>query len=219
MSAEADRKCADSESSGFGADCLTYARLVPRPPREDFAGAIWHLITRGVRKQPIFLDERDYEVFLALLEEVVERFGWICHGYCLMPNHYHLLVETPRATLSDGMERLNGRYAQYFNLRHAVEGHVFERRFRSIPVKSDPHLLELSRYIVLNPVRAGLCRHPAGWTWSSFRAAVGMVSRPRFLTADWLVGLFGGDPQDAREGYVRFVHGILAHDAPARASP
>jgi REP element-mobilizing transposase RayT len=192
---------------------------MPRPPRDDFPGAIWHLITRGVRKEPIFLDERDYQVFLLLLEEVVERFGWICHAYCLMPNHYHLLVETPRANLSDGMERLNGRYAQYFNFRHNVEGHVFERRFRSIRVKGEAHLLELSRYIVLNPVRAGLCRNAAGWRWSSYCAAVGTVPRPKFLTVDWLMGLFGDDPNSAREGYLRFVHGVLIHDAPARASP
>src|SRR5688500_11421508 len=133
------RKCADSPASTVGRRGLPYARGVPRPLRDDFPGAIWHLITRGVRKQPIFLDERDHEVFLALLEEVVEGFGWFCHAYCLMPNHYHLLVETPHANLSDGMERLNGRYAQYFNLRHDVEGHVFERRFRSILVKGDAH--------------------------------------------------------------------------------
>ena len=172
-----------------------------------------------MRKQPIFLDDADYERFLQTLADVVERFGWICHAYCLMPNHYHLLVETPRPTLSDGMERLNGLYAQYFNRRHGVEGHVFERRFRSVRVIGEGHLLELSRYIVLNPVRAGLCGTPAGWRWSSFRAAVGSARRPKFLTVDWLGGLFGDDRRTAREAYSRFVHGVLVHGAPARASP
>jgi putative transposase len=219
MSAEDSRNRAGSVAWTAGAGVLAYARGMPRPHRQDFPGAIWHLITRGVRKAPIFLDERDYEVFLLLLEEVVQRFGWVCHAYCLMPNHYHLLVETPRANLSDGMERLNGRYAQYFNFRHDVEGHVFERRFRSVPVRHEVHLLELSRYIVLNPVRAGLCRTAAGWRWSSYCAAVGTVRRPKFLTVDSLMGLFGGDSKTAREEYFHFVRGALVHDAPARASP
>jgi REP element-mobilizing transposase RayT len=193
---------------------LTYARLVPRPPRIEIPGGLWHLTTRGVRKEPIFLDGRDHRRFLQILDDVVKRFGWVCHAYCLMPNHYHLLVETPRPTLSDGMERLNGLYAQYFNRRHDVEGHVFERRFRSIRVFGEGHLLELSRYIVLNPVRAGLCRTPAGWRWSSFRAAVGTVQPPKFLTVDWLVGQFGPDRKSAREFYGRFVHSALARASP-----
>lgn len=182
---------------------------MPRRLRPDFAGAVWHLTARGVRKQPIFLDARDYVAFLERLQEVVDRFGWICAAYCLMPNHYHLLVETTRPTLSDGMERLNGRHAQYFNLRHDVEGHVFERRFRSIAVTGQGHLLELSRYIVLNPVRAGLCRSPRAWRWSSFRAAVGTIAAPRFLTLSWLAALFGEDPLLARKMYGRFVDGGL----------
>jgi putative transposase len=190
-----------------------------RPPREDYAGAIWHLTARGVRKERIFLDARDYAFFLRVLGEVVERYGWVVHAYCLMPNHYHLLVETPQPTLSDGMERLNGRYAQWFNLRHGVEGHVFERRFRSVAVTHEAHLLELSRYIVLNPVRAGLCRTPLAWRWSSFRATMGAMHRPKFLAVEWLLGLFGEDRRAARDGYSRFVHSVLIPSAPARASP
>jgi putative transposase len=214
MSAPDGRTCADSVPSAFRASNLTYARSMPRAPRIEIPGGIWHLTTRGVRKEPIFTDDRDYVRFLQLLAEVVERFGWICHAYCLMPNHYHLVVETPRPNLSPGMERLNGRYAQSFNYRHGLEGHVFERRFRSIRIVGDGHLLELSRYIVLNPVRAGLCRSAAGWRWSSFRAAVGISRRPTFLTVDWLVGLFGPTRASAREGYLRFVHGALARASP-----
>jgi putative transposase len=214
MSATDSRKCADSVPTPIGRAVVAYPRFVPRPPRIEIPGGVWHLITRGVRKEPIFLDERDYRRFLQILDDVVERFGWICHAYCLMPNHYHLLVETPKPTLSDGMERLNGLYAQYFNRRHGVEGHVFERRFRSIRVFGEGHLLELSRYIVLNPVRAGLCLTPAAWRWSSFRCAVGIVDRPRFLTVDWLVGQFGADRRTARELYDRFVHSALARASP-----
>jgi REP element-mobilizing transposase RayT len=206
--------CADSVPRALTARVVAYARPMPRSPRVEIPGGFWHLIARGVRKEPIFTDDRDYERFLQLLAEVIEQFGWICHAYCLMPNHYHLVVETPRATLSDGMERLNGRYAQWFNRRHGLEGHVFERRFRSVPVVGDAHVLELSRYVVLNPVRAGLCRDAAGWRWSSFRAAVGIARRPKFLTVDWLAGMFGPSRRTARESYLRFVHG-----APARASP
>jgi putative transposase len=190
-----------------------------RAPREDYAGAIWHVTARGVRKERIFLDARDYLFFLRLLDEVVERFGWVVHAYCLMPNHYHLLIETPRPTLSDGMECLNGRHAQYFNLRHGVEGHVFERRFRSVAVVREAHLLELSRYIVLNPVRAGLCVTPLAWRWSSFRAAIGVIRRPKFLAVDWLLGRFAEDENAAREGYAGFVHSVLVPTGPARASP
>jgi putative transposase len=214
MSATANRKRVDSVPSAGNGIIVAYARPVPRSPRMEIPGGLWHPVTRGVRKEPIFLDDLDYARFLQILEDVIGRFGWVCHAYCLMPNHYHLLIETPNPTLSDGMERLNGLYAQHFNRRHGVEGHVFERRFRSIRVFGEGHLLELSRYIVLNPVRAGLCRTPAGWRWSSYCAAVGIVRRPRFLTVDWLVGQFGRDRRTAREFYGRFVHGALARASP-----
>ena len=179
-----------------------------------FPGAIYHVTTRGNRGQLIFLDDLDRERFLELLDDVVKRFGWICHAYCLMGNHYHLVIETPDANLSAGMHRLNGLYAQRFNRRHEVEGHLFERRFHAELVTSNAHLLELSRYVPLNPMRAGICRDAAGYRWSSFRATVGDVPRPRFLTTAWLLSQFGRTPEEAREAFRRFVH-----DAPARAGP
>jgi putative transposase len=179
-----------------------------------FAGAIYHVTTRGNRGQAIFLDDIDRERFLELLAEVVERFGWICHGYCLMDNHYHLIIETPDPNISAGMHRLNGVYAQRFNRRHDVEGHLFERRFHSALVTSNAHLLELSRYVPLNPMRAGICRDAAGYRWSSFLATVGDVPKPRFLKTEWLLSQFGRTPEEAREAFRRFVH-----DAPARAGP
>ena len=179
-----------------------------RPPRYQVAGGFFHVTTRGVRKTPIFVDADDRRRFLVLLERVVRRYAWRIHTYCLMGNHFHLLVETPDANLSVGMQLLNGQYAAAFNRRHGFQGHVVERRFHSEQILSELHLLETTRYIVLNPVRAGFCRDPGDWEWSSYRAAVGCVRRPMFLTLDWMLGLFAG----VQGGYVGFVA-----DAPRRA--
>lgn len=186
---------------------------MPRRPRPNFAGAIHHITVRGVRKSDIFLETRDRELFLTLLDNVVDRHGWLCHAYCLMGNHFHLLVETPHPTLSSGMQYLNSRYAEWFNFRHGCEGHVVERRFLSVLVESDWHLLELCRYIVLNPVRAGIRRDPGEWPWSSYRATVGLDATPRFLTTSWVLSLFGRETERARASYVAFVA-----NAPRRTS-
>jgi REP element-mobilizing transposase RayT len=131
-----------------------------RPLRIAVAGGLYHLITRGNARERIYLDDLDREIFLDRLAHSVERYGWLCHAYCLMDNHYHLLVETPQPNLSIGMRQLNGLYAQTFNSRHDRCGHVFQVRFRSIFVEKDSHLLSCCRYVVLNPVRAGICEHP-----------------------------------------------------------
>jgi len=115
-----------------------------------------------------------------VLAEAVERYHWICHAYCLMPNHYHLLVETPLANLSQGMRQLNGAYTQAFNRRHNRTGHLLQGRYKAILVEKESHLLELARYIVLNPVRAKLVRHPRAWRWSSYRATAGDEEPPSF---------------------------------------
>ena len=175
-----------------------------RRARPQLPGGIYHVGTRGNRRQAIVLEDRDCELFLFLLGQVVAHLGWKVHSYCLMTNHYHLLVETPGSDISVGMQLLNGQYAQAFNRRHGYEGHLFERRFFSEVVESDWHLLELCRYIVLNPVRAGLCRHPGEWRWSSYRALLGRVGRPRFLTLT-LLGMFGSDLAKARAAFEEFV--------------
>jgi REP element-mobilizing transposase RayT len=177
---------------------------MPRLARPQIPGGLYHVTTRGNRRQPIVLEDRDCELFLFLLDKVVEQLGWRVHAYCVMTNHYHLLVETPDADISVGMQLLNGQYAQAFNRRHGYEGHLFERRFAAQVVESDYHLLELCRYIVLNPVRAGLCRHPAEWPWSSYRAMVGRTRRPRFLSLE-LLGMFGSDRTKARAAFEQFV--------------
>ena len=129
-----------------------------RPLRIEFAGALYHVTSRGDRREDIYLDDGDRQLFLEVLEAVCERFNWEVHAYCLMSNHYHLLVETPDGNLSRGMRHLNGVYTQRFNRRHKKVGHVFQGRYKAILVQKENYLLELSRYIVLNPVRAGMVR-------------------------------------------------------------
>jgi putative transposase len=181
-----------------------------RPPRFTAPGAIYHVTSRGNRKGDIFNDVRDRMRFLQLLGQNVERLQWRCHGYCLMTNHYHLLVETPCADISAGMHRLNGIYAKWFNWRHGFEGHLFERRFRGIVVEGDAHFLEASRYIVLNPVRAGLRPGPQNWRWSSHAEIIGERDRSGFLTIAYLLSLFSPHESRAVELYGEFVAGGLA---------
>ena len=177
---------------------------MPRPARIQFPGAVYHVTTRGVRRDPIYIDTRDRLRFGQLFQDVVDRFEWRCHTYCWMTNHFHLLVETPHGDISRGMHRLNGRYARWFNWRHGYEGHLFDRRFGAELVEDDAHLRELTRYIVLNPVRAG-AYHPGEWRWSSYCETLGLRDRPGFLQTAWLLSLFGSDPRKARERYTEFV--------------
>ena len=162
-------------------------------------------MARGNERAAIFLDDRDRSWFLAGLRQAADRYRWICHSYCLLGNHYHGLIETPHANLSLGMRQLNGVYAARFNRRHSRVGHLFAGRFKSVLVEKDPHALELARYIVLNPVRAGLCRHPREWRWSSYRALAGIESPPPFLTIDWLLDQLSPDRGRAHERYRAFV--------------
>ena len=179
-----------------------------RAPRVQTPGGVYHVTTRGNRRQIVYEIESDGAFFCHLVASCVRRLGWRCHSFCLMPTHYHLLLETPEPNLSAGMQRLNGVYAKWFNQAHGFEGHLFERRFRCIEVVTEPHLVELSRYIVLNPVRAGLCEHPGDWTWSSYRAMTGSAAVPEFLTCAWVLALFGADVARARAGYAAFVDGL-----------
>ena len=193
---------------------------MPRPPRELKPGGIYHVTARGNRKQRIFLADDDRRFFLTLLDRIAARLRWICHAYCLMENHYHLLVETPGADLSTGLQLLNGRYAQTFNARYSLTGHLFQGRFHSVVVRTDEHLFELTRYLALNPVRAGLCARPEQWPWSSYRAVIGATPEPPFLKVDRLLEFFGAHPVVRRERLHRFVHDarpIPLEDLAARA--
>ena len=153
---------------------------------------------------PLFYDDRDRERFLGLLEATADRFSWQIHAYCLMTNHFHLLVTTDQANVSAGMQYLNGCYCQWFNWRHGYEGHVVERRFYSVLLKTNEHLLAAARYIVLNPVRAGICRRAADWPWSSYRATVAAImSVPRLSRS--LLRLFHRELTQARERFAEFI--------------
>lgn len=174
---------------------------LPRPPRICFPGAIFHLTTRRVEKRPLFRDDGDRLRFLDLLDVTTMHYGWRLHAYCLMTNHFHLVVDTPRANVSDAMQYLNGQYAAWFNAKYRREGHLVERRFRSVLVKTQEHAVVECRYAILNPVRAGICEHPAEWPWSSYRATAGLARVPSFLTVAWTLGLFEG----SQERYRRFV--------------
>lgn len=176
-----------------------------RPLRIEFAGAVHHVTSRGNGRADIFRDDRDRLRFLSILADVIEQHGWRCHAYCLMTNHYHLLIETPEPNLSRGMAQLNGRYAQWFCHRHVTSGHLFQGRFWSIVVEKDTHLLELARYVVLNPVRGGIVRGPEDWPWSSHRAAIGLDPAPPWLQLEELLGMFGSTQGSAAESYARFV--------------
>ena len=144
-----------------------------RPLRIEFAGAVYHVTARGDGQEDIYLGDDDRRLFLEVLGEVCERFDWVVHAYCLMDNHYHLLVETPNANLAKGMRQLNGVYTQAFNRGHARVGHVFQGRYKAILVQKESYLLELARYIVLNPVRARMVRSAKDWPWSSYRSTAG----------------------------------------------
>lgn len=160
-----DKYCSAARAKSSRARSLT---LVPRPHRILVPGGIYHVTSRGNRRQAIFHDDDDRRSFLALRHCVVRRCGWGLHAYCLMTNHFHLLVETPQPNLSFGMQRLKSGYAGYFNERHALVGHLFEQRFGSELIESEDYFAETLRYIAFNPVRAGLCDHPKDWPWSSF---------------------------------------------------
>ena len=178
------------------------------PRIAQYEGALYHITSRGNAGAKIFQTDADRRQFLDVLGRVVSRFGWICHAYCLMSNHYHLLIETPSANLSQGMQLLNGVYTQRFNRASKRSGHVFQGRFKAILVERESQLLELARYIVLNPVRARAAKSARAWPWSSYRATAGQVEVPEFLTVDWILSQFGTKRASAIRAYRHFVsHG------------
>ena len=150
-----------------------------RPLRIEFSGAVYHVTSRGNAREDIYLDDTDRAMFLGVLAEVINCFDWRCHAYCLMGNHYHVLIETPEPTLSKGMRQLNGVYTQRFNRRHDRVRHVFQGRYKVILVKRDSYLKELARYVVLNPVRAKRVQHPSDRPWSSYAMTAGKAAEAR----------------------------------------
>jgi REP element-mobilizing transposase RayT len=175
-----------------------------RPLRIEFPGALYHVTARGNARQDIYRDARDSQRFLDLLGAVCARYGWRCFAYCLMTNHYHLVVETAQANLSAGMRQLNGRYTQAFNHRHRREGHLLQGRYKAILVEREAYLMELCRYVVLNPVRAGLAAEARAWRWSSYRATL-TGAGPAWLAVPELLGLFAPERKAAVRAYAGFV--------------
>jgi REP element-mobilizing transposase RayT len=176
-----------------------------RPLRIEFAGAVYHIISRGNAQQSVFLDDTDRRRFLRMLWSVAGRLDWGIWAYCLMPNHYHLLLQTPQPTLSSGMRDLNGVYSQSFNRRHRRVGHLFQGRFRSLIVDSTAYVIEVARYILLNPVQAGISKLPEGCQWTSYRATVGMARRPRRLITGPLLAPFASARDDGRTEFADYV--------------
>lgn len=176
-----------------------------RPLRVEFEGAVYHITSRGNDRADIFFTDTDRMALLDLVGEAVERFSWICHAYCLMTNHYHLVIETPNANLSRGMRHINGVYTQRINKLNKRSGHIFQGRFKSILVEKQSHLLELARYVVLNPVRAKVVRSAKDWKWSSYRATAGMAEARNLLTTDWILSQFDRDLPKACRAYRTFV--------------
>ena len=181
-----------------------------------YPGAVYHVTARGNEKQLIFLDETDRLQFLSQLQLAIERYGWMCHGYCLMGNHYHLLVETPRANLPVGMRHVNGCYSQWFNRRRQRVGHLLQGRYKASLIEKHPYLTELIRYMALNPMRAEppLSTAPEFYAWSSYRILLGLAPRPSWFTSDWVLSQFGDEYETARSRLRAFVDEGLVAEPP-----
>ncbi len=176
-----------------------------RPLRLEYAGALYHVTSRGERREDIYFDDDDRIAWLKILDGVCGRFNWVVHAYCQMTNHFHLLVETVDGNLSRGMRQLNGQYTQRFNRRHGMVGHLFQGRYKAIVVQKETYLLELTRYVVLNPIRARIVRRLENWPWSSYRAVAGLDESPQWLDTDWLLSQFGKRRKKAIERYRKFI--------------
>jgi putative transposase len=185
--------------------CRKRARTVvavPRALRPQIAGGIYHVASRGNRRCDIYRDDHDRVLFLSLLIGVLDKFEWECHAWCLMSTHFHLLLTTVAPSIAGGMQQLKSRYAEAFNARYRLVGHLFGGRYAHRLVTTDPHLLEVQRYIALNPVRAGACDRPEEWPWSSYaglmRGAEGRLYDPAAL----LKHIDGPDPRRRLERFV-----------------
>jgi REP element-mobilizing transposase RayT len=185
-----------------------------RSIRIEFPDALYHVTARGDRREAIFEDDQDRQTFLLILEKTVTQFNWLCYAWCLMDNHYHLLIQTPDGNLSKGMRQLNGVATQTSNRRHHRVGHLFQGRFKAILVDHDAYLLELSRYIVLNPVRAGMVKAPADWAWSSYRASAGLAPAAPWLAVDGVLSQFAKRRSLAQQRYAQFVREGIKADSP-----
>jgi putative transposase len=185
---------------------------MPRLPRLQIPGGIYHVTVHANIGRLVFSDDTERAHFLATLDATVGRHEWSCRSFCLLSTHFHLLVATPQPNIAAGMQYLNGRYAQWANWNRGERGHVFEGRYNAVVVESDGHAIELHRYIALNPVRAGIVRHPEDWTWSSIGAVLGKRPPPRFLDVGSALDPFGSTLVAARRRLRAFIQDGLTGD-------
>ena len=176
-----------------------------RPLRIELAGGLYHVTSRGDRREDIYFIEADRRAWLETFSQVCSRFNWVCHAWCQMTNHYHIVVETVEANLSSGMRQLNGVYTQTINRGHNRVGHVFQGRYKASLVEKDNYLLELARYVVLNPVRARMVRKTSAWPWSSYHATIGSEEAPEWLQTDWILSQFAAQRGRGINRYIDFV--------------
>jgi len=176
-----------------------------RPLRIEYEGAVYHVTARGNERKAIYKDEADRTIFLDTLHKVNKRYNLLCHAYCLMNNHYHLIIETPEGNLSKGMRQLNGVFTNLFNKKHKRVGHIFQGRYKAILIQKESHLVEVCRYTVLNPVRAKIVQKPEEWKWSSYQATLGKEKSHKCLNRDWILGQFAQRRKTAEKKYGEFV--------------
>jgi len=184
-----------------------------RPVRIEYPGAFYHITARGNERKDIFKSRRDREQFLSYLESATERYGAAIHTYCLMSNHYHLLLETPAGNLSQIMRHINGAYTTYFNTKRRRAGHLLQGRYKAILVEADEYAKELSRYMHLNPVRAAAVEKPEEYQWSSYSEYIGKRKPPDWLHRDFILAYFGGKERKAQREYQDFVEAATVDTA------
>ena len=185
-----------------------------RPLRIEYPGALYHITSRGNERKSIFSNDEDRLLFLRTLGDVAKTHNFVIHAYCLMGNHYHLLVETVDGNLSLGMRDLNGAYTQRFNTAHRRSGHLLQGRYKAFLVEGDEYLLEVARYVVLNPVRARIVEKPGQWKWSSYRATAGAAEVPSWLRVRSILELFGKQTSYAQKAYRAFVKDGIGEASP-----
>ena len=187
-----------------------------RTLRIEFEGALYHIINGGIGQMTIFHNPKDWMKFLGFQARITKQFNWICHAYCLMGNHYHLLIETPDPNLAKGMKLLNQLYSQFYNWKYQRRGSVFQGRYKAWLVEKEEQFLENCRYIVNNPCKARLVQHPAEWTWSSYNSTMGTTKCPPYLHTDFVLSHFGSTRRKAQEKYEKFVMDGIDMDSPLK---
>jgi len=180
-----------------------------RPLRINYSGAFYHVTSRGNERKNVFKSKRDREKFFEYLESATQRYNAVIHAFCLMDNHYHLLIETPSGNLPQIMRHINGAYTTYFNVKRARSGHLFQGRYKAILVEVDEYAKELSRYIHLNPVRAKMVNTPEEYEWTSYQFYIGVQKPPKWLYRDFILGYFGGKVSISQKGYCNFVNAMV----------